>query len=416
MQKTARNIRIVGAGQSGLQLALSLQAQGHQVSISTNRSAEDIRQGKVMSSQCMFHTSLQAERELGLNFWEAECPPVEGISLTVPHPELAGQKALSWSHRLDHIAQSVDQRVKVPGWMNEFRRRGGEILEHEATLDDLEQWSRSHDLVIVAAGKGAIAQLFERDSRRSVFDKPQRALALTYVQGLRPQEDYSAVNFNLIPGIGEYFVFPALTTSGPCEIMVFEGIPGGPMDCWGDVQSPAQHLARSREILERYLPWEADRCAHIELSDANGILSGRFAPTVRHPVGRLPSGRVVMGLGDAVLLNDPITGQGSNNAAKFARVVDQALAAHGAQPLDARFIQHCFDSFWAYASHVVNWTHAMLMPPPEHVMAVLGACARHPAAARRFVNGFDDPRDYAEFLLDADKARAYLASLEPALA
>ena len=40
-----------------------------------------------------------------------------------------------------------------------------------------------------------------------------------------------AVSFNLIPGVGEYFVFPALTLSDPCEIMVFEGIPGGPIDC-----------------------------------------------------------------------------------------------------------------------------------------------------------------------------------------
>jgi hypothetical protein len=40
------------------------------------------------------------------------------------------------------------------------------------------------------------------------------------------------VAFNIAPTIGEYFVFPALTTTGPCEIGVFEGIPGGPMDCW----------------------------------------------------------------------------------------------------------------------------------------------------------------------------------------
>ena len=55
------------------------------------------------------------------------------------------------------------------------------------------------DLVIVAAGKGDIAQLFERDAEKSPFDKPQRALALTYVHGMKPREDHSAVNFNLIP-------------------------------------------------------------------------------------------------------------------------------------------------------------------------------------------------------------------------
>ena len=70
-----------------------------------------------------------------------------------------------------------------------------------------------------------------------------RALALTYVTGMTPRPEYSAVCFNLIPTVGEYFVFPALTTTGECEIMVFEGVPGGPMDCWADVSTPDAHLA-----------------------------------------------------------------------------------------------------------------------------------------------------------------------------
>ena len=114
--------------------------------------------------------------------------------------------------------------------------------------------------MIVAAGKGDIAKLFERDPDKSPFDKPQRALALTYVTGMKPRPDHTAVNFNLIPTVGEYFVFPALTTNGPCDIMVFEGVPGGPMDCWREVKSPADHLATSKWILETFLPWEAERC------------------------------------------------------------------------------------------------------------------------------------------------------------
>jgi hypothetical protein len=354
-----RKIMIVGAGQAGLQLGISLLQRGYRVSITSNRTPEDLRTGKVLSSQCMFHDSLQLERDRGLNFWEAECPPVEGISFTVPHPELPGEKAMSWGHRLDHKAQSVDQRVKVPGWMAEFDRLGGELLMHEAGVDDLERWTQSHDLVIVAAGKGAIAQMFQRDASRSPYDKPQRALALTYVHGMAPRPEYSAVNFNLIPGVGEYFVFPALTVSGPCEIMVFEGVPGCPMDCWGDVATPAQHLARSKEILAKFLPWEAARCTQVELTDANGILAGRFAPTVRQPVGQLPSGRVVMGMADAVMLNDPITGQGSNNAAKFANAVEQAIVAHGDQPFDATFMQQTFEDFWAsYGHFATDWTNA----------------------------------------------------------
>ena len=409
-----RNILIVGAGQSGLQLALGLQAKGYGVSVVSNRSAEDIRDGKVMSSQCMFHDSLQHERDRGIAFWEKDCPPVEGISFTVPHPEQAGVKALTWAHRLDQVAQSVDQRVKVPGWMAEFQRRGGQLIFKDAEIDDLEQWTQQYDLVIVAAGKGAIAKMFERDASRSPYDKPQRALALTYVHGMRPREEYSAVNFNLIPGVGEYFVFPALTNSGACEIMVFEGIPGGPMDCWSDVRTPAEHLARSLDILRTFLPWEAERCTQVELTDANGILSGAFPPTVRHNIGRLPSGRVVMGMADAVMLNDPITGQGSNNAAKFAHAVETAIVAHGAAPFDAAFMQRTFDDFWtAYGQYVTGWTNAMLAPPPPHVLELMGTATAVPAVARRIANGFNDPTDYANFFVSPDKAHAYLAEVAP---
>ena len=410
-----RKIMIVGAGQSGLQLALGLQAGGYEVTVTSNREPDAIRSGKVMSSQCMFHDSLQLERDRGINFWDAECPPVQGISFTVPHPEIAGEKALTWSARLDREAQSVDQRIKVPLWMQTFTERGGNIVYKEADTSDLEQWSQSYDLVIVAAGKGAIAQMFERDASRSPYDKPQRALALTYVTGMTPRPQYSAVCFNMIPGVGEYFVFPALTTNGPCEIMVFEGVPGGPMDCWADVKTPAEHLARSREILQKFLPWESARCDKVELTDANGILSGRFPPTVRKPVGTLPSGRIVMGMADAVMLNDPITGQGSNNAAKFAHAVETAIVAHGAQAFDADFMQRCFEGFWnSYGQHATNWTNALLMPPPPHVLKVLGTAMALPQVAHRIVNGFNDPTDYANFFMTPDKVDAYLDELAPA--
>ena len=110
--------------------------------------------------------------------------------------------------------------------------------------------------------------------------------------------------------MGEYFVFPALTTSGACEIMVFEGIPGGPMDCWGDVTTPAEHLERANGCWRRSCRGRPSAASNIELTDDNGILAGRFPPTVRKPVGELPSGALVLGLADAVVLNDPITGPG----------------------------------------------------------------------------------------------------------
>ncbi|MBA0127581.1 FAD-binding oxidoreductase [Haloechinothrix sp. YIM 98757] len=404
-----RTITIVGAGQAGLQLGIGLLDHGYDVTVVSNRTPDDIRAGKVMSSQCMFGSSLARERMLGLNLWDERCPPVEGIGFTVPDGE--GGRAISWASRLDVPAQSVDQRVKIPAWMNEFELRGGKLDIMEAGIDDLESYARSSDLVLVAAGKGDVSKLFERDAERSTYDEPQRALALTYVAGMRPREEFSAVSFNLIPGVGEYFVFPALTTTGPCEIMVFEGVPGGPMDCWSDVRSPQQHLETSVRILEEFLPWEAERCGDLRLTDDNGVLAGRFPPTVRKPVGVLPSGSYVLGLADVVVLNDPITGQGSNNASKCAASYLSSILEHGDRPFDRAFMRETFERYWDYAQYVAGWTNALLAPPPSHALDLLGAANDHPRIARRFANGFDDPRDFFHWFMDPASAQSYLASI-----
>jgi hypothetical protein len=405
------SVLIVGAGQAGLQLAFGLVGAGFDVTVVSNRTPEDIHDGKVMSSQCMFDAALQPERDLGVNYWDGECPPVEGISLAVPAPDGDG-KAIDFASRLDAPAQSVDQRVKYPRWMEELERKGVRIVIEQAGVEELERYARDHDLVVVSAGKGEIVRLFERDPSRSPYEQPMRALALTYVTGMTPRPEHSAVSFNLIPTVGEYFVFPALTTTGECEIMVFEGVPGGPMDCWGDVATPDEHLAKSRWILETFMPWEAERCRDVELTDPNGILAGRFPPTVRRPVAELPSRALVVGLADAIMLNDPITGQGSNNASKMADVYTSTLVAHGDMPWDRDSLEAIFDGFWdEYGQYVTGWTNALLSPPPPHVLQILGAGNESQAVAHRFVNGFDNPPDYFEWFMAPDRAERYLAEV-----
>jgi hypothetical protein len=403
-----RRIAIVGAGQAGLQLALGLLAKGYHVTLTTNRNGEDIRNGKVMSSQCMFNAALQSERDLGLNFWEDQCPAVEGIGLAVPNPEQPNEPLFSWSTRLDRYAQSVDQRLKMPVWLDEVAKRGGEVIIQDVGVAELELLSTTHDLVLLAAGKGEIVNLFEKDAERTQFQQPQRALSLTYVKGMTPMSPFSRVSFNLIPGVGEYFVFPCLTTTGPCEIMVFEGIPGGPMDCWQGITSAEQHLEKSLELINRYVPWEAERCRSVEMTDDKGFLSGRFTPMVRKPVLTLPSGRKVFGMADALVVNDPITGQGSNNAAKCSKVYLDAIVARGTQDFGPDWMHDTFEQYWSYARHVVKWTNTMLTPPPQHLLELLGAASQSQPLASAIANGFDDPRTFAPWWFDAQSCQAFI--------
>jgi hypothetical protein len=271
-----------------------------------------------MSSQCMFETALQTERELGLDWWADQCPAVEGIGIAVRNPE--GGKAIEWSARLDGPARSVDQRLKIPAWMAEFEKRGGQLVLQDVGLDDAGNLRATHDLVVVASGKGEISQLFERDEARRLATQPQRALALTYVKGMKPARAVCARVLQPDSRRGRVLRVPGADHLGAVRDHGVRRRARRPDGLLGRREDAAGTPRAQQWILETFLPWEAERCTNIELTDDNGILVGRFTPTVRKPVATLPSGRKVLGLADAVVLNDPITGQGANNAAKCADI------------------------------------------------------------------------------------------------
>jgi flavin reductase (DIM6/NTAB) family NADH-FMN oxidoreductase RutF len=406
---TARSIAIVGAGQSGLQLAIGLLRGGHRVSLLSNRSPGEIRSGRVLSSQCMFESALQIEADLELDFWRQQCPRIEGMSFAIGSAD--GSTRNSWAASFDGCAQSVDQRIKIPAWLEEFESLGGVLSVCDARIGDLERCAGAHDLVIVASGKGEIGSLFELDRSRSPFSSARRALALAYVTGMRRQEPCASVAFHLLPGIGEYFVFPALTTTGPCEIMVFEGIVDGPMDCWRGADSPARHLEICLGLLERFVPAEAERATDAQLTDPNGVLTGRLVPHVRQPVGLLPSGACVLGMGDALVLNDPVTGQGANNAARCAQIYLDSILGHRDAAFDAAWMRQTFERYWrGYAQWVVQWTNTFLRPPSPHVMRLLTAASALPELASTIANGFDDPRTFYPWWFLADEAEHHLGT------
>ena len=116
-------------------------------------------------------------------------------------------------------------------------------------------------------------------------------------------------------------------------------------------------------------------------------------------------------MADVVVANDPITGQGSNNASKCAASFLQSIVENEEKPFDRQWMHGAFDRYWEYAQHVTMWTNAMLQPPPPHVMEILGAAGSNPTVASRFANGFEDPSDFQHWFMDPEKAAKYLASV-----
>lgn len=410
-----RKILIVGAGQSGLQLALGLQGHGYEVTLMARRTADEVRSGRVMSTQVMFHSALQHERDLKLNFWETQAPAIDrlAVTVTVPGPGASTGGDIDWSAPLDGYAQSVDQRVKMAGWMDTFAQRGGQLVLHGAAVSDLDYFSRSYDLVLVAAGKGELVSMFDRDAARSPYRRPQRALAVAYVHGLAPDpsgDGGETIRYHLVPGVGELVVTPTLTTSGRAHILFWEGVPGGPVDAFKGLTDPAEHLALTLALMKRFAPDAYARAGEVEPTDPGATLTGGYTPVVRRPVGRLPSGGLALGVGDVVVANDPITGQGSNSAAKCASSYLASILEHGDRPFDEAWMEAAFARYWETARPVTRWTNAMLAPLPDHALDLIEGATTRPDLAHRLASGFDDATVLEEFFTGSPQAAGAGAS------
>lgn len=405
-----RKITIIGAGQAGLLLGHGLLQHGYQVQIITDKTPEHVASGSILSTQCLFGSSLAVEQELGLNNWSTQGPNIHSMKVCITNPEAQGTKAIEWQGSLNKPAQSVDQRVKFPLWMADFQAKGGELVVKEVTDDDLNLYAEQSDLVIIASGKGYLKQLFQINRERSPFKKPQRKLTAVYVNGTH-NTTRSSVSAHFIPGIGEYFAIPVLSHSGPCEALLFEATNGSPLDCFSRVDTPQAVLEKAKSFLKEYLPWEYEYHKDAQIVDSNASLLGYITPTVRHPIAKLASGASVLGIADTVCVNDPITGQGANNATKAAKVYLSQIVEQGEKEFDDQWMNTTFERFWEDVQWSTQWSNMMLTPPPEFVLNLLGSAMKYPQLADRLANAFDDPQDLFPWFSDPREAERYLASL-----
>lgn len=400
------SIAIIGAGHGGLQLAFGLLRDGHDVTVYSDRTPEQIATSRLPSSNAVFGRALDRERALGICFWDGEDPLIDTTQVRVTNgPD--GDVAIQFDGRFAQHGQSVDQRLKFSTWLTAYADRGGKVVYGAIDLAGLDGIAAANDLTIVAAGKGEIARIFEIDSTRMTYDRPQRSIGMFALVGTEhPSPD--GVAYNIRPGIGEAFGIPMVTAAGPAVTWVMEAIPGGPMDRWSQATNAQEALELATRTFADFFPWESARYANARLSDDNGWLAGAVPPLVRKPVATLPSGRKVIGMADVIVLNDPCTGQGANNASAHAGVVYELIAERADGPFDEAWMQSTFDRFWDYAQHPTMFTNAMLAPPPEHVVALLATAGSVPEIGNRFSNAFNNPADLQNWFFDPQLAQAYI--------
>jgi hypothetical protein len=367
-----RRIAIIGSGQAGLLAAHALLKSGYEVTLYSDRTAEQwLTESRPTGTATRFDMSLQFEYELGLNSWENDAPWTDGAHMTMcPAP---GNRMLTLAGRMRRPCLSIDLRLQSHAWTLELMKRGGQVIVEKVTPARLDEISSKNDLTLVATGRSDLSKIFERDPVRSVYDKPLRNLAMMCVKG-PPAQGFDGIPLlpvknTLIGGVGEIIWVPYYHKDvGASWNIIVEAIPGGPMDVFQGFTSGEQVLEAATKMIRTYTPWDAERMRNAELSDPLGWLVGKFAPTVRKPVGKLPSGRLVMPLGDAAMSMDPIGGQGANNGNKMVRNLVDSVVARGELPFDAEWMTDTFERFYArHGEATFAFSHSLLGPPPPAV-------------------------------------------------
>ncbi len=351
-----RTFAVIGSGIAGLLTAHGLLRAGHSVTLFSDRTAGDwLHASRPTGTAGRAEGALSYERELGLNHWEREAPAVTGIHCTFC--ERPPNRLLTLTGRIEHTFLAIDVRLQSSRWMDDLAARGGRIVLEPVTPPRLDEIAARHDLTIVAAGKSELSSLFERDLARSSYERPSRNVAMVIARkpGAGPSASmrfegipFVAVKFNILGAAGEVLLCPYLHASrGRTWNLLFEARPGGPMDVFQGATSGEEVLTLAKRLLREAIPWDAAWASDLELADDNGWQVGSFAPVVRRPVGRLPSGRVVTSVGDAAMLFDPLAGQGANNGTKMARHLVARINEHGGGPFDAAWMERTFEDFYA---------------------------------------------------------------------
>jgi 2-polyprenyl-6-methoxyphenol hydroxylase-like FAD-dependent oxidoreductase len=404
-------IGIVGSGIAGLQLGLYLQQHGIPATIYSDRTPDQIRAGRLPNSVARFEHTRHRDRQLGVDHWES---PDLGIYCVNCY--LGSDPPLVFRGDLKQPGCFVDMRIYMGRLLEDFAARGGPIEIGALGADDVARLAGRHDLMVVASGRGSLAEMFTRLPDRSPYTEPQRRLMSGLFRGVA-MTDPPGVSFNISPGHGEVFRAPFYSFAGRVASILVEAIPGGALEPITKLRyddDPAAFEALLLDLLREHAPRVYERIDRAEfgLTGPLDLLQGAITPTVRRGYAPLSNGKYALAIGDVHVLNDPILGQGANAASYAAWIAGEAIeqVARRGGRYDERFCRAVEARIWEYARPVTEWTNAALHPPAPHVLEVFKAAARSKEIADEVIDNFNAPaRNWAIFE-SPESASAYLES------
>ncbi len=406
-------VSIIGAGPAGLIFAYALLQKGYEVTVYSDRTPDQwLNHSAPTGTAFLYGEVIDIERELGMDYWSDTMHAGSGVLMDFK-PEINGDARMVLGGSFGRNGGAIDQRMRVHRWLNDLESKGGKLVIESVTPERLDAIAAASDLTVLSAGKADLGRCIDRDPDRSVYDRPQRNLSMAICRGVddfRDRIDLTPVKFNFYGDSGELFWVPYThKTAGKTWCLLVEAKPNGPLDKFGDCRSGQDVTAVAKELIRQHAPWEWDMLQNMDYveEDPHGWLTGRFPPTVRKAYGRLPSGGLVMPLGDTAVTFDPIGGQGGNHASRHARYCADRIIEHGDQPFDESWMSAITERWWTeYASWAYNFNNLLLEPLNEASGMVMEKSAQDRGFADQHLFGnFPIPRNFFPLMFDTRAAR-----------
>ncbi|MGW7201737.1 styrene monooxygenase/indole monooxygenase family protein [Streptomyces chryseus] len=371
----------------------------------TEESPERVRAGRLPNNVGRFGRTRAREAALGVNYWDQTGIPVEGL-----HIHVAGEPRISFHGKLKSPASVVDFRLYLARLLEEYGSRGGEIVYGGVGRDHLIEVSQGHDLTVVCTGRNGLGGLFSKIPEHT-SNAPRRNMLVGLFHGLSPL-DPTGVQIEILPGVGEIIQTPMISIAGQVSGISFESVPGGPWDALVKEPVGGADPLRIRDTFFTLMSSVGsallDRIdiESFTLTRPNDILQGSIVPTVRHPWIKISDGSYALALGDAAVLNDPITGQGANLGVEAAWELGETIMR--TLYYDEKFCQSWERNLWGLAQDVVRWSDAALSPPTAHAIEIMRTAGHDQSVADAFANNFDNPSRMWKALQSPQGATTFL--------
>lgn len=194
--------------------------------------------------------------------------------------------------------------------------------------------------------------------------------------------------------------------------LLFEAKPGGPFDRFNGLTSGEEVTEVAKDIMRKHAPWERHFADDVEYvsEDRHGWLTGRFAPVVRQPFGRLPSGGLVMPVGDTAITFDPVCGQGGNFANRSAKFIADQITSHGDAKFDEVWMTKVNYLLWSqYGKNQCYFNNTFLKDLSASAQLVVDTACSSDDAGNAFYYGFPHPETICPALADPNVASAFAA-------